>query len=230
MLHWITASGAVAGLIALHRILDGQVRQGLLWLIICQILDGIDGPLARKIDVQTHAPKFDGHILDLVVDYVTCVVVPVILMLSVRLVDSSLAMPLAGLVLLTSALWFARVDQETPDHWFNGFPAAWNIVIPTLMILHSSSRVTSLVLVAFSALQLGGIKFPHLMRVTALRKVTSSFALLYLACFVLLSADYPNGPHWARWVLAVVPIYLGLLVAWRTWFPQVAIAGQRITS
>jgi phosphatidylcholine synthase len=30
----------------------------------------------------------------------------------------------AGLIIFTGALWFARTDQETKNHWFNGFPVA----------------------------------------------------------------------------------------------------------
>lgn len=79
LIHSITAFGAIAGLISLEEFINGNFRSGLLWLIICQLIDGFDGPIARKIDIHIHATKFDGHILDLVVDYVTCVVVPVVI-------------------------------------------------------------------------------------------------------------------------------------------------------
>ena len=49
-IHVLTASGALAGLFALQSVIDGHIRAALLWLIICQILDGIDGPIARKFD------------------------------------------------------------------------------------------------------------------------------------------------------------------------------------
>ena len=46
--HVLTASGAITGLLALQSVIDGNIRAALLWLIACQILDGIDGPIARK--------------------------------------------------------------------------------------------------------------------------------------------------------------------------------------
>jgi phosphatidylcholine synthase len=59
-LHVMTASGAVAGLLALQAVIDGNIRGALLWLVVCQVLDGLDGPIARKIDVVIHAPRVDG--------------------------------------------------------------------------------------------------------------------------------------------------------------------------
>ena len=138
LLHAFTASGAIAGLLALGAVMSGHIRAGLIWLIVCQLIDGFDGPLARRIDISTHAPQINGHILDLVVDYVTCVVVPVALLVELNMLPKGQELWFAALIIFTGALWFARTDQETDDHWFNGFPAAWNIVVPTLLILDSN--------------------------------------------------------------------------------------------
>ena len=39
-------------------------------------VDGIDGPIARKVRVRDVIPRVDGAVLDLVVDYLTYVLVP----------------------------------------------------------------------------------------------------------------------------------------------------------
>ena len=145
VLHVLTASGAAAGLVALQAIFNGQWRQALLWLIVCQVLDGLDGPIARKIDVTIHAPRIDGHILDLVVDYLTCVVVPVALLARLELLPLNFEVWVAGAIFITSALWFARIDQETDDHWFNGFPAVWNLAVPSFLILDASPMVVMII-------------------------------------------------------------------------------------
>lgn len=201
-----------------------------MWLIACQILDGIDGPIARRFDVELHAPHIDGHVLDLVIDYVTCVVVPVVLLLHMDLVAHNVAMAIAGLILITSALWFARTDQETEDVWFNGFPAMWNIVIPSFVLLDTRERTAALICVVLCICQLTTIKFPHLVRVRALRRPTYLVTALYFAVFTWLSAVYPDGPEWAKAVILVGPVYLAFVVAWRTWFPGTSILGQSITS
>lgn len=227
-IHAMTACGAVAGLIALQHIVDGDVRGGLLWLLACQVLDGIDGPVARSYGASEHAGRIDGRVLDLVVDYVTCVVVPVVLMLHVGMVEPRLSMVVAGMILLSSALWFARTDQETPDHWFRGFPAGWNVVIPALLLLHAPSAVVTAVVVCCAVLQLSDVTFPHVSRVRALRGATVSFAALTLACFAYLSATYPGGSDLARSLLLVGPAYLAIIVAWRTWAPSLVVFGMRI--
>ena len=43
-IHVLTASGAIAGLVALQNVVDGNIRAGLIWLIVYQVLDGVDGP------------------------------------------------------------------------------------------------------------------------------------------------------------------------------------------
>lgn len=225
LIHVLTASGAVAGLVALQHIIDGDIRSGLLWLVVCQVLDGIDGPIARSYGLDAHDGMIDGHILDLVVDYVTCVVVPVVLLVHARLVRPSMMMWTAGLILLTSALWFARTDQETPDSWFNGFPASWNIVIPSLLILHAGEARVLQFVAFLCVLQMSAVKFPHVVRARAMRRTTLTVTVVYFGCLVLLSARYPGGPHWARTVLLVAPAYLALLVAWRTWAPHRRILG-----
>lgn len=227
-IHLLTASGAVAGLVALQSVFNDNIRGALLWLIVCQILDGIDGPIARRFNVELHAPHIDGHVLDLVIDYVTCVVVPVVLLLNMDVVPRDISMTVAGLILITSALWFARTDQETEDVWFNGFPAMWNIVVPSFVLLGTHPRTAAAICVILCACQMTTLKFPHLLRVRALRRPTYTVTVLYFCVFTWLSAIYPNGPEWAKSVLLVGPLYLTGLVVWRTWFPSALIAGQSI--
>jgi len=219
-IHALTASGAVAGLLGLQAVIDGHVRAALLWLIVCQVLDGLDGPIARRFDVVAHAPHIDGHILDLVVDFVACVVVPVAFMIRMNLLPDGWQIWIAGLIIFTSALWFARRDQETADNWFNGFPATWNIVVPSFLILETSRALAVAISIALCALQLTTLKFPHVVRVQAMRPATLTISVIYLATLTYLSAIYPNGPAWAYIVLLAAPAYFALLVIWRTWFPN----------
>lgn len=223
VLHVMTASGATAGLIALQAIFDSRWRDALLWLIFCQVLDGLDGPIARKLDVTIHAGRIDGHILDLVVDYVTCVVVPIALLARLELLPHNYETWVAGGILLTSALWFARTDQETHDHWFNGFPAAWNIIVPTFLILDVSAKEVLITSIFLALSQLTNIKLPHLVRVNDFRKITLPLTVIYLINLTALSWSYsdqdgsnPSFPQ--KIILLGFPVYLAILSIWRTWF------------
>lgn len=227
-IHVLTASGAVAGFAALQAAIRGDIRASLLWLIVCQILDGLDGPIARKFDVSTHAPNVDGHILDLIVDYVTCVVVPVELIFRLDLLPHRWILVLSAAIILTSALWFSRTDQETSDAWFNGFPAAWNIVIPTFILLDTGKNWATAITIALCAAQLTSIKVPHMTKVRAIRPLTMTVVIIYLADLTWLSAIYPDGPRWAMAILLIGPIYIFKISIWRTWFSHRSIIGLRI--
>lgn len=217
LIHSITAFGAIAGLISLEEFINGNFRSGLLWLIICQLIDGFDGPIARKIDIHLHATRFDGHILDLVVDYVTCVMVPVAMLIRLDLLTSSYSFVFAGLIIFTGALWFARTDQETEDHWFNGFPAAWNLVIPTFIILGTRESYIEIIILLLSILSLTKLKFPHLVKVTFLRPLTWALAVIYFMALTLLSVYYPDGPSALKPILAIFPLYIFGISIYHSW-------------
>ena len=144
-------------------------------------------------------------------------------------VEPRFTMAIAGLILMTSALWFARTDQETEDVWFNGFPAVWNIVIPTFILLETSLSYAAIICVLFSVAQLTRVKFPHLVRVRAFRPATYTATVIYFGSFILLSAQYPNGPQWARNIILLGPVYLVAIVVWRTFFSHRQILGLSIT-
>ena len=226
VLHVLTASGAAAGLVALQAVFNNQWHQALLWLIVCQVLDGLDGPIARKLDVTIHAPRIDGHVLDLVVDYLTCVVVPVALLARLDLLPMHFQIWVAGAIFITSALWFARIDQETDDHWFNGFPAVWNLVVPSFLILGATPQTVMLVSILLCIVQLTTIKIPHLVRVEWMRKFTLPLTVIYLINLTSLSWAYSDksGSHPNTLEVIILlgfPAYIAVLSIYRTWFTRV---------
>lgn len=223
VLHVMTASGAAAGLVALQAIFDNRWRDALIWLIFCQVLDGLDGPVARKLDVTIHAARIDGHILDLVVDYLTCVVVPVALLARLELLPTRYEVWVASAIFLSSALWFARTDLETDDHWFNGFPAVWNLAVPSFLILGLTQNEVLVVSMVLCIVQLTNFKIPHLMRVLAFRKITMPLTVVYLINLTVLSWQYSDksGSHptlFESLILLGFPVYISGLSIWRTWF------------
>ncbi len=217
----MTASGAVAGLLALQAVIDNNIRGALIWLVVCQVLDGLDGPIARRIDVVIHAPRVDGYVLDLIVDYLTCVVVPVALLVRLELLPSEFQTLIAGLILLMSALWFARTDIETEDHWFNGFPAVWNLAVPTYLVLDLSENTVAIVTLILCFSQLTMLKFPHIVRVSTLRFITLPFGTLYIATLFYLSWSYSNASGIkdsmvSEMIMILFPIYIAVISLWRT--------------
>jgi len=228
VLHVFTASGAVVGLLALQAVIDGRVRDALLWLVVALLLDGLDGPIARKLDVVFHAPRLDGTMLDLVVDYVTYVVVPVVFLWNLELLPKNLEFIVGAGILLFSAIWFARIDQKTEDKWFNGFPAVWNLVVHTFILLGSSQIEVAVISIILLVLQMTSIKIIHPVRVKALRTLTVTFTVYYFVTIAYLSWYYPklsgdNIPDFARFALIGFPVFVALLAVWRTWFSNVKL-------
>jgi phosphatidylcholine synthase len=74
--HLLTATGAVFAMLAMLEAVNEKWDMMFVWLVVAFFVDGIDGPLARRYDVKTNAPLFDGVLLDLIIDYLTYVFIP----------------------------------------------------------------------------------------------------------------------------------------------------------
>src|SRR5436309_10900399 len=75
-IHVLTASGAAVALFALLAATRSEWALMFLWLGVALVIDAIDGPLARALNVAEVLPNWSGDTLDLVVDYTTYVFVP----------------------------------------------------------------------------------------------------------------------------------------------------------
>ena len=74
--HLVTASGAVFAMLAMLAAADEKWSLMFLWLVVAFVVDGIDGPLARHYHVRKNAPRYDGVLLDMIIDYLTYVFIP----------------------------------------------------------------------------------------------------------------------------------------------------------
>lgn len=69
--HIFTASGAAIAFLAMLAAVDHAWPAMFLWLGLALLVDGIDGPMARKLQVVSLLPRWSGDVLDLVVDFLT---------------------------------------------------------------------------------------------------------------------------------------------------------------
>ena len=194
-LHAFTATGVLVGMAALVAVLDGSARLAIIWLLVAQLIDGIDGPLARRLLPEEATTKFDGYVLDLVIDFVTCVLVPAAFLWELKMVnhDRSGMIAVAAL-LMFSCLWFSRTDQQDSESWFHGFPASWNMVVPTLWLLDSSHSVTLVVVAILSILTMTNVQFAHPVRVVQWRVWNMAAISIWVAGVLfgtILSPDIP---------------------------------------
>ena len=210
-LHAFTATGVIVGMAALVAVLDGSARMAIIWLLVAQLIDGIDGPLARRLLPDEATTKFDGYVLDLVIDFVTCVLVPAAFLWQFRMVnhDRSGMIAIAAL-LMFSSLWFSRTDQQDGDSWFHGFPAAWNMVVPTLWLLDSSPTVTMVVVACLSILTMTNVQFAHPVRVIQWR-IWNMTAISVWVIGVLLGTIWsPQVPALVIALVVIGPVMVAL--------------------
>jgi phosphatidylcholine synthase len=172
--HIFTAMGAGIALIALLEAVREHWAAMFAWLGVALIIDALDGPIARRLDVMRVQPDWSGEVLDLVVDFVTYVFVP-----AYAITASGMLLPLAAPLLgagivVTGALYFADRRMKTPDNHFRGFPALWNAVAFYLFLLHPSPTLASLGVAVLIVLTFVPFNVIHPVRVARLRGLTLS--------------------------------------------------------
>jgi phosphatidylcholine synthase len=170
--HIFTAMGAGIALLALLEAVREHWANMFGWLGVALIIDAIDGPVARKLDVMRLQPNWSGEVLDLVVDFVTYVFVPAYAITASRLL-LPLAAPILGIgIVVSSALYFADRRMKAADNHFRGFPALWNAAAFYLFLLHPPPALSSLLVVILIALTFTPLHVLHPLRVVRLRWLT----------------------------------------------------------
>lgn len=194
--HLLTASGAALSFAAAIAAGHEQWQLVFLFLGIAMIVDGIDGPIARRLNVTGRVPWFDGAILDLVVDYTTYVLIPALVLAESGLLTEPYVAAIAGIVVVVvGALYFADKRMKTPEDAFRGFPAVWNAVVFQLMVYKFPEPVTLLVIAAFAILTFLPVEFVHPIRVKRFRSLTLAMAALWsILAIVALAANLDPGP------------------------------------
>jgi phosphatidylcholine synthase len=210
--HLYTASGSVLGLLIVLAAFEGEVETAL-WLGLATLfVDGTDGMLARRFRVKETIPWFDGARLDDIVDYLTYVFAPVVLLWTTgHLPEGALGWTLAALPLLASSYQFCRVDAKTSDHFFLGFPSYWNIVAFYVIVLDVSDLVTGVLIVVFTVLVFVPIRYLYPSRMGALRNLTLVLSALWAVSYAVLLLQLPDPhPVVVAASLAYIAYYCGL--------------------
>jgi phosphatidylcholine synthase len=179
--HLFTASGGAVALLALYAAIERDFTLCFAWLGVALFIDGIDGTLARIARVAETGGTIDGVVLDLVVDFLTYVLVPVVAIWRSDLMPARAAFWLGLVVVLASALYFADTRMKTRDYWFRGFPALWNVLAFYLFVLRPPAVVCAALLLLGSAGMFAPVVFVHPLRVRKWRYANIAACLVFLA-------------------------------------------------
>ena len=218
LVHLYTASSAVLALLATRAIFEYRLRDAFFWLGAAIVIDASDGVLARAARVSQRLPWFNGAKLDDIVDYLTYVFVPAVIVWRALLVPEAWTIPVASAMLLSSAYGFNREDAKTSDHFFTGFPSYWNLVVFYLYLLQAGQTFNAMVLLALAVLVFVPLRYVYPSRTPAWRGVTVGLGVLWGIALVVMVWQLPVVSPVLLWASLLFPVYyviLSLVVGWR---------------
>jgi phosphatidylcholine synthase len=212
VVHLYTASGSVLALLIVLAAFDGEVETALWLGLAALIIDGTDGMLARRFRVKETIPWFDGARLDDIVDYLTYVLAPIVLLWTTgRLPHGPAGWALAALPLLASCYQFCRVDAKTADHFFLGFPSYWNVVAFYAIVLDVGRTGVAIALVVLTVLVFVPVRYVYPSRTKLLRGLNLALAGTWMVTYAVLLAQYPDpNPVVVGLSIAYLGYYVGL--------------------
>jgi phosphatidylcholine synthase len=205
--HLFTASGAAAGFLALMAAIRHDWPAAFAWLAVALVIDAIDGTFARKLRVAERLPRWSGEVLDLVVDFLTYVVVPAFAIVAGGFMRPPLALAAAAAIVVSSAIYFADRRMKTDDDYFRGFPAVWNLIAFYFFLLRPGETAALAAIAILVVCTFLPFVFVHPMRVRRLRSLNIILCAAWgVLAIVALVRDFAPPP-WVVYGLIVIAVY-----------------------
>jgi len=187
--HLLTASGSFLAFLSLVAASEERWTAMFWWLGLALFVDGIDGPIARKLEVKEILPTWSGELLDNIIDYVTYVLIPAFALYQRGFMGEGLSFLSAAIIVVSSAIYYADTGMKTKENFFKGFPVVWNMVVFTLFVIEPGQWVSFAVVVVAGILTFIPINFIHPVRVVRLRRINLTMTLLWCAFGALALAQ-----------------------------------------
>jgi len=208
--HLLTASGAVLSMFAMLAAVEGEWSLMFLWLVVALIVDGVDGPLARRDDTEKNWPTYDGVLMDLIVDYLTYVFIPAFALFKSGLLPGWTGWLAIIVICYGSVVYFADTRMKTTDKSFAGFPACWNMVVLVLFATKPGDMVILLVVILLSVTMFTNLKFIHPTRTKRWHELSLGVCIAWIGLAGWAAwFDFQEGPI-AEWLLILTSLYLVL--------------------
>ena len=206
--HLFTATGAVFAMLGMLAASEAKWSLMFLWLIVAFGVDGIDGALARKYDVKKNAPRFDGVLLDLIIDYLTYVFIPAFALFKSGLLPGWTGWFAIFIITFASAMYFCDSNMKTKDNSFHGFPGCWNMLVLVLFALSPNFWIILIIVAALAVAMFLPLKFIHPVRTKRWRWLSLPLSLgwIFFAVWAAWVDFHPQS--WAHWGLVITSVYL----------------------
>lgn len=190
--HFFTASGAVAGLMAIIAVADERWRMAFVWMGATLLIDSIDGFLARRCNVKQVLPHFDGALLDNIVDYFTYVIVPAFFLYQANVVPLGFRLLSALLITVASSYQFCQSDAKTDDHYFKGFPSYWNVAVLYLFLFEWPAWINLAIILVLTVAVFVPLKYLYPSRTRTFRPLTLLFTFVWGLLMIVILARFPT--------------------------------------
>ena len=210
--HLFTSTGILAGFMALLAISEHQWRAAAFWLIICQIIDGVDGTFARLFRVKEVLPVMDGKNIDQVIDFATYAILPAYFFYEAGMAPDSWRLACVFAMLLAAAMYYGKEGMISEDMHFIGFPVMWNVVVYFLFFVYDFPlEINGLIVFIFAFLHFVPLRYPYPSRMLEYQKFT-----LLLSSAALFSAVgsvwiFPEKNLWLAGMVTVAILWYAFL-------------------
>jgi phosphatidylcholine synthase len=216
LVHLYTASGVLFAMyVAMELTAPApDPRRMFLALAVAVVIDATDGTLARRWQVKRVLPAIDGRTIDDIVDYLTYVFLPLLLIWRMGWVPAPGWVWIAP-ALIASLFGFANTGaKDETGGFFLGFPSYWNVVafyagfVDRLYGLWVNGAL--LLLLALLTVLPVRFLYPNLAP-RPWRGPVLAGAIVWLGAMLWLLRDYPGAPAALVWASLLYPaFYVGL--------------------
>ena len=214
--HLGTASGALWALLSLEAIFAEDYRTAFFWMFLAMVIDSVDGPLARRVNVKRHAPQIDGARLDDIIDYINYTFVPIVFLIHAGWLPDPVSL-WAAIPLIASALAFTNTEsKDIEEGFFLGFPSYWNVFAFYVVVAApaGSEWYVLLLTLAFSVLSVMPVRFVYPNRFDRLRWFFIGGGIVWIASMLLIAMQYPNAPQPLVLASMAYPVLYLVLSLW----------------
>ncbi|MTI17545.1 phosphatidylcholine synthase [Rhodobacteraceae bacterium RKSG542] len=210
LIHILTALGAPIALLAMIAGAQNDLPLMFFWLWVALVVDGLDGPMARHFKVKERLPRWNGTILDLVIDYATYTFLPAFALYQSGLLSEFWGLVSGALIVFTGAIYFADNNMKTENGGFSGFPGVWNMVIVVLVALQASEPLILAMVALCCVLTFVPVDFVHPVRTVKWRVLTLTMLAVWSAALGWSIVEAFAQPLWVSITIGITSAYLFL--------------------
>lgn len=214
LVHFYTGTGAVLAFAATLVTINGRYREAFLFLVAATVVDATDGFFARRAGIPGSTPNFDGARLDDIVDYLTFVFVPMLILYLAGDLPEGWGFWVVAAVLLASGYGFASLDAKTSDYFFTGFPSYWNIIALYLHAANTPQLFNAVLLLALVVMVFVRIGYIYPSRTPVLQTLTNVLGVIWALMMLAVVWLLPSVPPLLLILSLFFPVYYSVLSFW----------------